>query len=240
MRELRAVMEDCIPRDHSRQMLTADYIRRLLRDHHDVRRVMDLGCGSGRSLDTFRAVRPRIEWVGLDIADSPEARSRKRTDGRFCTFDGVRVPFADGAFDFVYSAQVFEHVRDPQPLAAEIRRVLRPGGWLAGSVAQMEAYHSYSVWNFTPYGFRMLLENAGLRLLEVRPGMDAVTLLARRLLGRPRFFDRWWARESPLNRLISVGGAIRRASPASINAAKLLAAGSFGFLATRPEQAERR
>ena len=62
---------------------------------------------------------------------SPEVASRRRSDASFVTFDGVHLPFSDGAFDAVYCKQVLEHVRDVQLFLSEVRRVLRPGGGLA-------------------------------------------------------------------------------------------------------------
>ncbi|MFO1125627.1 MAG: class I SAM-dependent methyltransferase, partial [Methylocystis sp.] len=41
-----------------------------------------------------------------------------------------RLPFKDDAFDGVISIAVLEHVKDPFRCAAEIARVLKPGGWL--------------------------------------------------------------------------------------------------------------
>jgi trans-aconitate methyltransferase len=57
-----------IPADHSRQVLADHYAERLR-----ARRVMDLGCGAGDSVDLFRSVDPDVEWVGLDIEDSSTA-----------------------------------------------------------------------------------------------------------------------------------------------------------------------
>jgi SAM-dependent methyltransferase len=42
--------------------------------------------------------------------------------------DGCELPMADGAVDLVLCAQVYEHVADAERMAAEIHRVLRPGG----------------------------------------------------------------------------------------------------------------
>lgn len=44
------------------------------------------------------------------------------------------LPFDDAAFDVVVAAELLEHLRRPDGLVAEIARVLRPGGTIAGSV----------------------------------------------------------------------------------------------------------
>ena len=200
--------------------------------------MLDLGCGAGDSVALFRARDSGVQWVGLDVPGSPEARERIRRDARFETFDGTSIPFADGSFELVYCKQVLEHVRRPEPLLAEVRRVLAPGGWFAGSTSQLEPYHSLSVWNYTPVGLAGLLRDAGLTPAEVRPGIDSLTLIAWRMTGRPSLFYRWWARPSPLNRALDLYGRAARLDPRLANATKLLFCGQFAFLARRdPEPA---
>jgi SAM-dependent methyltransferase len=223
-----------VPGDHSRQALADDYIPRLA---PSAGRVLDLGCGTGESVDAFRAAAPGAAWVGVDIADSPEVRARTRADAEFHSFDGTHLPFEDASFDLVYTKQVLEHVRHPEPLLADVARVVCPGGVLVGSTSQLEPFHSRSLWNYTPYGLGRLLESAGLELEEVRPGIDAPTLIARRALRGPRLFDRWWARESPLNAVISAMGAVTRRTPRQVNVAKLTYCGQFCFVARRPDGA---
>ena len=159
--------------------------------------------------------------------ESPEARGRDESRGEFHTFDGVRMDFDDDSFDLVYCNQVLEHVRRPLELLGEIRRVLRPGGWFVGSTSHLEPYHSLSLQNFTPYGFSVLVEDAGLSLEEIRPGIDSLTLILRVLMNRPKFFSRWWEKESPLNRWISF--RLRRKGRRRTNARKLLFCGQFCF-----------
>jgi SAM-dependent methyltransferase len=174
-----------------------------------------------------------VQWVGLDVPGSPEAAERTRNDARFETFDGISMPFGDAAFDLVYCKQVLEHVRHPEPLLAEVRRVLKPGGWFAGSTSQLEPYHSLSLWNYTPVGMVELLERAGLRTVELRPGIDGLTLIAWRLSGFHRCFHRWWGRESPLNRGLNACGRALHTDARSLNATKLLFCGQFAFAAQR-------
>src|SRR6185295_11388109 len=109
-----------IPADHSRPVLADHYAARLR-----ARRVMDLGCGAGDSVDLFRSVEPGVDWVGVDIEESAEVAGRTRGDAEFVTFDGRRLPFDDASFELVYCKQVLEHVEHPRDLIAEAARVLR-------------------------------------------------------------------------------------------------------------------
>jgi SAM-dependent methyltransferase len=117
-------------------MLTVDFDRLKLAPGC---RVLDIGCGSGRH--TAAAYRiPRAVAVGVDAAQAELGAARRRLElhdrlgehggGRwaFCAADGLRLPFAGGRFDLVICAEVLEHVPDHQRAAAEIARVLRPGG----------------------------------------------------------------------------------------------------------------
>jgi SAM-dependent methyltransferase len=218
-----------IPGDHSRQVLADDYAARLR-----PARVMDLGCGAGDSVDLFRALDPELDWVGVDIEDSHEVSGRTRADAEFVTFDGQRLPFEDSSFDLVYCKQVLEHVEHPHELLREVARVLRPGGSFAGSTSQLEAFHSRSIFNWTPYGFTVTAEEAGLEVVELRPVIDGLTLVAWRALGLPRFFHRWWARESPGYRVIELAARVARLDARTRNQIKLVLAGQFAFLARRP------
>ena len=218
-----------IPADHSRPVLADQYAWRLR-----ARRVLDLGCGAGDSVDLFRSVDPDVSWVGADIGDSPEVGGRTRADAEFVTFDGRHLPFEDGSFELVYCKQVLEHVEHPRELIGEVARVLEPGGHLAGSTSQLEAFHSRSVFNWTPYGFTRVAEEAGLEVVELRPVIDGFTLVAWRALGLPSFFHRWWARESPPYRVIELAARAGRLDARTRNQIKLVLSGQFAFLAKRP------
>jgi SAM-dependent methyltransferase len=227
-----------IPNDHALQVNARYYLDKVMSGPDAPRHVLDLGCGNGNSVDAFRGHDASIDWVGVDIGDSQEVRARRRTDATFVTYDGTRVPFPDGTFDLVYSSQVLEHVPDPLLQLREIARVLRAGGMFIGSTSQLEPYHSMSYWNITPFGFVALVRAAGLQVLELRPGIDGVTLAFRSYFGRPSGFDVWWNSESPLNAEIDAWGRETGRRPALINLRKLQMCGQFAFLVTREAAAD--
>jgi ubiquinone/menaquinone biosynthesis C-methylase UbiE len=224
-----------IPTDHCRQVTAATCVAQVLEQgRHSITHAMDLGCGAGDSVDLFRRLNPNINWVGLDIESSPEVGQRQRQDATFATFDGIHIPFADHHFDLIFTNQALEHVTHPRPLLLDVQRVLRPGGYLVGSTSQLEPYHSFSTWNYTPYGFQLLVEEAGFELVEMRPSIDALTLILRSGLGKPKVLSRYWEHESPLNQVINLWGKVSKQSIQTINLKKLLFCGQFCFVAQKP------
>lgn len=230
--DLFDILKSCLPTDHARQVTSVHYVEKLMKDGARGRRVMDLGCGPGNTVDLFRKYDPTVDWHGVDIESSPEVAARVRTDAQFHTYDGVHLPFDASIFDIVYSHQVFEHVRHPDALLAEIVRVLKPGGAFIGSVSYLEPYHSFSIFNFTPYGWYTVLRDASLELVELRPGIDGVALIRRQYLGRPPEAGKWFT-SSPMNEEIDEWGKETGRRPALINLRKLQFCGHMVFHARR-------
>lgn len=94
------------------------------------KRVLDVGTGPGY-VAAACAVRG-ADVVGIDVAAEMVALARKlRPEIEFRQGDAERLPFADGSFDAVLANFVILHVGRPEQVAAELSRVLKPGGRLA-------------------------------------------------------------------------------------------------------------
>jgi SAM-dependent methyltransferase len=68
--------------------------------------------------------------------------------------DAHALPFADASFDLVVSMNAFEHYHTPTKVAAEILRVLKPGGRVFIHTAFMQPLHEapWHFYNSTRYG----------------------------------------------------------------------------------------
>ena len=90
-------------------------------------RVADLGCGSGVFTELLR--REDYASVGLDISPKLIALGRSRYPGlELLEGDAENLPFESASLDGALLSGLVHHFPDPQQLAAEVRRVLKPGG----------------------------------------------------------------------------------------------------------------
>jgi SAM-dependent methyltransferase len=91
--------------------------------------VLDLGCGLG-------AYHPGLEGKfhelhGVDVsARSVELAASRHPFVQYSTFDGFKLPYADGQFSIAFTICVMHHVPPPQwkSFVAEMHRVIAPGG----------------------------------------------------------------------------------------------------------------
>lgn len=225
------LFEPFIPGDHHKTWTAADYARSLLERREGPVRVLDLGCGAGHSRDFFRSINAQCSWHGAEVEGSPELLAEGVHRKAITFFDGVNLPWEDGAFDLVYTNQVLEHVRKPDALLADVFRVLKPGGALVGSVSYLEPYHSLSLFNYTPYGLITVLRDAGFHVAELRPGHDYWSVILRQMLGggsRISTLLRW---VSPFNSAVRMLGGICRLDSKIRNFLKIQFAGHICFLA---------
>jgi ubiquinone/menaquinone biosynthesis C-methylase UbiE len=104
-------------------------------------RVLDLGSGTGYpALLAAQTVGPSGSVIGVDLADQMVAAAERKatrlglTNVTFCTGDVTTLPFEAGSFDAVTSRFCLMFLPDIPKAAAEIARVLKPGGWVAAAV----------------------------------------------------------------------------------------------------------
>lgn len=103
----------------------------------EVRRVLDVGCGTGELSRSIAHHFPGAEVVSTDLTGAMVAVARKARGARalvgrqeFATASALALPFADESFDLVANAFVLRNLRSLPDALSEMRRVLRPGGVL--------------------------------------------------------------------------------------------------------------
>lgn len=102
--------------------------------------ILDIGCGAGGITLHLVHRHHAAHVTGFDVEWPVIGRARQRAAAhglgdraRFVQAPPGLLPFADGAFDIVFSKDALLHVPDKDALFAEIFRVLKPGGVFAAS-----------------------------------------------------------------------------------------------------------
>jgi SAM-dependent methyltransferase len=91
-------------------------------------RCLDLGSDNGVVSLILR--RRGGDWASADMTGESVASIRELVGSDVHRVAGERLPFADGEFDRVVVVDMLEHVEDDRAFAAELFRVLKPGGRL--------------------------------------------------------------------------------------------------------------
>jgi ArsR family transcriptional regulator len=118
--------------------------------------VADLGCGTGALLPALAASGARV--LGVDREEAMLEVARERTAGlpnvelRTGLLDAL--PIRDAEVDIAVCALVLHHVREIGPVAAEVARVLRPGGrWLVVDMVEHDREDFASTMGHQHLGF---------------------------------------------------------------------------------------
>ena len=136
--------------EHSRSV-AENAVRRLRRvPVHPSWSYLDVGCGNGAAAllvaETFG-----LRVVGVDVDPQQIALARAAAGDRaavlFMAADATCLPFEDGRFDVVATSKTTHHVPRWSSALAEMRRVLKPHGYL---VYEDLTVPSWLAWILTP------------------------------------------------------------------------------------------
>jgi len=89
-----------------------------------------LDAGSGTGWFSLKATERGASVTSLDIGPKLLEQVAKKCETRRVVGDICKTDFEDGAFEFIVSSEVIEHVPDPRKAIAELSRILKPGGAL--------------------------------------------------------------------------------------------------------------
>jgi ubiquinone/menaquinone biosynthesis C-methylase UbiE len=173
-------------------------------------RWLEIGCGTGVFTEVLLdAVAPE-SLIAVDPAVAQIDYARQRLAGRVADIriaEAQNLPFSQGEFDFIVSALALNFIAERERAACEMRRVCRPGGWVAGYVWDFAADRS-SGWPLRS-GFRKIgveppqvpgaevTSMEALKRLFAQVGLEQVEVRSVEVRAEFANFDEYWCSQTP-------------------------------------------
>ena len=135
-------------------------------DQYRGKRVLEIGVGLGADHQKFAEAGAVL--AGTDLTHRAVAHTRRRfaalgLSSDLTVADAEGLPFADGAFDLVYSWGVLHHTPNTLGALVETHRILKPGG-----ECRLMLYHKFSMVGFMLWlRYGLLMGRPGTSLDEV-------------------------------------------------------------------------
>jgi ubiquinone/menaquinone biosynthesis C-methylase UbiE len=178
-------------------------VTRFLREEGGAKgkRLLDVACGTGRTLAQIAEAQPELKLYGLDLSPYYVQQARETLehvhDVSLVAENAEKMPFADGVFDVVTSVYLFHELpkNARRRVLAEMHRVLRPGGLLviedSGQYAESseislflerfpEDFHEPFFNDYLGDDLKAALEETGFEVREVDPIFVAKVVVARK------------------------------------------------------------
>ena len=96
-------------------------------------KLIDVGCGNSSVCGQWFQHRG-CDYLGVDVSERAVDEARASGLNVSKIDDATRLPFPDDTFDAAVCLEVLEHLFQPQIVAEEVLRVLKPGGVLIATV----------------------------------------------------------------------------------------------------------
>jgi ubiquinone/menaquinone biosynthesis C-methylase UbiE len=148
-------------------------IDKLLKDHNEGKRLLEVGCGTGYWGKFFST--KGYEITGIEISERmiTIAKNKNIAHSSFNVMDGHSMSFANNSFDIAVAITILEFAADPEAMIAEMARCVRKSGGklMFGVLNALSEYNQerkdetgspYALANlFSPEKLRALLEPLG-------------------------------------------------------------------------------
>jgi ubiquinone/menaquinone biosynthesis C-methylase UbiE len=149
-------------------------------------KILDLGCGNGEySFLMAKHKNNKIFALESNERLCKEIVNKNIENIEVILADGHNLPFTDNTFDACFCNTVLEHVKDPEKVIREIKRVLKKEGTLVISIPFLQEIHAdpHDFQRYTPYGLKHLMEENNFIIKRIHCDFGSLNVLEYLTLG---------------------------------------------------------
>jgi len=134
-------------------------------------RILDIGCGDMKFISKFKIKKiDNVKIFGLDISQAAVKNAKKQGINAYVLdVSEEKFPFSSDFFDISYMGDVLEHLFDPDFTILEIKRVLKPGGYLIVSTPNLACWYNRLLLAF---GVQPIFSEVSTQKIFGRPGIS--------------------------------------------------------------------
>ena len=104
------------------------------RGTNDSIRILEVGCGSGATLNKIQYFFPNAEVRGIELEENAAKLATNQIDVIQGNIETMQLPYEEKYFDYIIFGDVLEHLYDPETVLKKLKSYLRAGGQFLCSI----------------------------------------------------------------------------------------------------------
>ncbi len=121
----------------------AQFLTKIIQKINKVKHILDAGCGMGILVDIL--TKKGYSAIGIDSSKSAIKFAQKNKEGTF-KIANIETYRGKQKYDLILGIQIIEHLRKPEKFLENVRRLLKPKGYLLLETPNLASWDKKSFW----------------------------------------------------------------------------------------------
>lgn len=172
--------------------------------HNTNCKILDIGCAYGYFLHLCD--KKGFKTYGVDLSTLAVNKAKRNTHAKLFIGDlNKKLPFNDNFFNIITMFDVIEHLKSPYEGVKEIYRILKKGGYIIVTTANLNAidrlfnkrnWHGFKdkthLYLFTPTSLKFLFQRVGFKVLDIKTPFHLFPYIVQKIINNSGLGGQIW------------------------------------------------